>query len=80
MPGLSLNSAVSGRVGLGNANYTPVTPASAAPPTATIGTQAFGINGSGGDTGNDNLAWIGSVSVGAIAALALLYLWYSLPR
>ena len=80
MAGLDLRTGFSGRVGIGNNNYSPLTPASATAPTNSIASQAFGINGSGGDSGNDNVAWIGSVAVGAIAAVALIYLWWSLPR
>lgn len=65
--------------GSGSGNYTPTTPASAQAPTANIANQAFGIDGSGSDF-SDNVAWIGSISVGVIAVVALAYLWWSLPR
>lgn len=66
----------------GVSNYTPLTPASAAPPSSnagSIGQMAYGISGTGAaDT--RPVAGIGSVCVGTIALLALVYLWWSLPR
>ncbi len=80
MAGMNLRTGFSGRIGVGTGNYSPQTPATAMSPTAPINQQAYGISGSGTDTSNDNIAWMGSVAVGAIAALALIYLWWSLPR
>jgi hypothetical protein len=77
---MNLRTGFSGRIGVGTGNYTPTTPAAAMSPTAPIAQQAYGISGSGTDAGNDNIAWMGSVAVGAVAALALIYLWWSLPR
>jgi hypothetical protein len=80
MAGLSLRTGISVNGAAGTGNYTPMTPASALSPTANIAQQAYGISGSGADNYNDNIAWIGSVSFGVVAALALVYLWWSLPR
>lgn len=77
MSGLSL------RTGLNvGGSYTPMTPASASPPSAgggTIGQKAYGISGAG-DSGNPAIAGYGSVSVGVVALIALVYFWWSLPR
>jgi hypothetical protein len=81
MSGLNLYAGgmAGARAGGGTGNYSPLTPASAAPPSSSIGNQAFGIDGSGSDFSN-NIAWIGSITVGVIAVVALAYLWWSLPR
>lgn len=80
MAGLSLRTGVSANGSLGTGNYAPLTPASASPSTAPIANQAYGISGSGADTYNDNVAWVGSVAFGVVALAALVYLWWSLPR
>ena len=81
MAGLNLRTGFSANVSApGSGNYSPLTPASALPSTANIANQAYGISGSGADTYNDNIAWVGSVAFGAVAIIALAYLWYSLPR
>ena len=76
MSGLSL------RTGLNvGGSYTPMTPASAMPPSSgggTIGQKAYGISGAGDSS--SSIAGTGSVSVGIIAVIALLYFWWSLPR
>lgn len=62
--------------------YAPVTPASARPSTANpkIADIAYGVSGTGA-TGDDGaIAGYGSVTVGALALAALVYLWWSLPR
>lgn len=77
MAGLSLRTGVSA-----GANYTPMTPAAASIPSSSngaIGQQAFGITGSGVDT-QRNIAGYGSVAVGAAALIAMVYIWWSLPR
>ena len=80
MAGLSLRTGLSAQASAGSGSYTPLTPASATPPTANIAQQAYGISGSGADTYNDNIAWVGSVGFGVVALAALVYLWWSLPR
>jgi hypothetical protein len=80
MAGLSLRTGISTNSSAGSGNYAPLTPASALPSTARIADQAYGISGSGANTYNDNVAWVGSVSFGVVAMIALVYLWYSLPR
>lgn len=77
MSGLSLRTGISA-----GGSYTPMTPASATPPSvsgATIGQRAYGISGTGN---NDQraVAGVGSVSVGVLALAALIYFWWSLPR
>lgn len=77
MAGLSLSTGVRGTVG---GNYSPMTPAAAQSPTSgTIGQKAYGIRGTGVDTGS-NVAGYGSTAVGVLALAALVYLWWSLPR
>lgn len=76
---LAAGGGITGRVGGGTQNYTPLTPASAQAPSSPIANQAYGISGTGADI-SDNIAWIGSISVGIIAVVALAYLWWSLPR
>lgn len=77
MAGLNLSTGVSAR---GSGSYTPMTPAAAQSPTAGgISQKAYGINGTGADTGG-SVAGYGSVGVGALALAALIYLWWSLPR
>jgi len=77
--GLSLRTGFSAGGNVGT--YTPMTPASATPSTAsqTIAQRAYGISGSGTSPG-DGVAAIGSVGVGVIALAALVYLYLSLPR
>lgn len=83
MSGLTLRTGVSAGISSGSGSYTPLTPASASPPTATSGTiaqAAYGISGGGGSDIGPRTAAVGSVAIG-IASLALLvYLWWSLPR
>lgn len=77
MSGLSLRTGIS--VG---GSYTPMTPASALPSTATpstIAQKAYGVNGDGSSDQRKTAAY-GSVSIGVIAVAALVYLWWSLPR
>jgi hypothetical protein len=75
MAGLSLRSGLN--VG---GSYTPMTPASATPPSSSsISQLAYGINGTGDDT-QRTVAGYGSVSVGIIALAGLIYLWWTLPR
>lgn len=77
MAGLNLSTGVSAK---GSGSYTPMTPAAAQSPTAGgIAQKAYGINGTGVDSGG-NVAGYGSVTVGALALAALVYLWWSLPR
>jgi hypothetical protein len=76
MSGLSLRTGISA-----SGSYTPMTPASSLPPSvsgATIGQKAYGISGTGSD--QRAIAGVGSVSVGALALVALIYFWWSLPR
>jgi hypothetical protein len=77
MSGLSLRTGLS--VG---GSYTPLTPASGMPPSAssTIAQQAYGISGSGGTDVGPRTAALGTVSVGLISIGVLVYLWWSLPR
>lgn len=80
MAGLSLRTGV--QVG---ASYAPMTPASGSSPAGrgmvsqTLTERAYGISGTGGPTAS-NVAAAGSVGLGVFATLALLYLWWSLPR
>ena len=69
-----------GRASGGPGNYSPMTPGTAVPSTSPIANQAYGVNASGADDISQNVAWMGSIAVGVIAALALAYLWWSLPR
>lgn len=80
MAGMSLRTGMSGGATLGT--YTPMTPASANPPSgsgSTIGQQAYGVQGTGRQA-NYPMASVGSVGVGIAAIAALVYLWWSLPR
>lgn len=81
MAGLSLRSGV--QVG---GSYTPMSPAAAGNPSGhgmgsskTIAERAYGISGTGGPS-TSNVAAAGSVGLGIFATVALLYLWWSLPR
>jgi len=77
MAGLKLSSGFN--VG---GNYTPLSPASASPASSnpgSIGQMAYGISGTG-ETTQTSIAGYGSLTVGSIALLALVYLWWSLPR
>jgi len=77
MAGLKLSSGFN--VG---GNYTPLTPATASPPSSnpgSIGQMAYGISGTG-ETTQSSVAAYGSICVGAVALAALVYLWWSLPR
>lgn len=79
MAGLLLNAGV--RAG-SNANYSPLTPASASPASSNSGSiaqQAYGITGSGVDN-ERKTAGYGSVGVGIAAIAIMVYLWWSLPR
>ena len=79
MAGLLLNAGV--RAG-SNANYSPLTPASASAPSSNAGSiaqQAYGITGSGADS-ERKIAGYGSVGVGIAAIAIMVYLWWSLPR
>jgi len=73
--GLSLRTGVSG-------SYTPMTPASAQPSTSgTIAQKAYGITGTGTpNDGGSPIAGYGSMGVGVLALVGLIYLWWSLPR
>lgn len=77
---LGAGASIRGGGGIGSGSYTPLTPASALPPTNNIAQQAYGINGSGGATWNPNISSWGSVGVGLISMGLLVYLWWSLPR
>jgi hypothetical protein len=73
--GLSLRTGISG-----SANYSPMTPGAAQSPTSgSIAQRAYGISGTGVDTGTA-IAGYGGVGVGMLAIAALVYLWWSLPR
>ena len=77
MPGLKLSSGFN--VG---GNYTPLLPATANPPSSnpgSIGQMAYGITGTG-ETSQSPIAGYGAVAVGTFALIALVYLWWSLPR
>jgi|GraSoi2013_100cm_1033763.scaffolds.fasta_scaffold01979_7 hypothetical protein len=78
MSGMSLQTGINGR---GSASYTPMTPGAANPSTAgsTIAQKAYGISGTGAGAGPTTAAF-GSVSIGALALAALVFLWWSLPR
>jgi len=79
MPGLNLTgrATVGGSAGVAAA-LPPSYAASAA--GATISARAYGIGSdTAGDAGAKLPAW-GGISVGAIATVVLVYLWYSLPR
>lgn len=78
MSGLSLRTGFS--VGGSSGSYTPMTPASATTPTSqTIAQRAYGISGTGASPG-DSVPAIGSVGVGILALVGLVYLYWSLPR
>jgi len=78
MSGLSLRTGISA-----GGSYTPMTPASASPSTANAGSiaqAAYGIAGTGGQPVGPATAGLGSVAVGVVAVVALIYLWWTLPR
>lgn len=77
---LGAGASIRGGAGLGNGSYTPLTPASAMPSTASIAQQAYGISGSGDASWNPNISSWGSVGVGVLSIGILVYLWWSLPR
>ena len=48
---------------------------------ATISDRAYGINsGLGSADGGPNTAGFGTISIGVLGAVVLVFLWYSLPR
>jgi len=67
----------------GGSGYTPMTPAGAGSPTSMVGAppsisqQAFGITDGAAPK---SVAGTGSVAVGFVALVAMVYLWWSLPR
>lgn len=77
MPGLSLSTGLHAGAG---GSYTPMTPASSLPSTATISQKAYGISGTGLPTSGGTVPGYGSVGIGALALAGLIYLWWSLPR
>lgn len=83
MPGMSLSTGlkIGGSYG-GGGSYTPLTPASATSPSArpSIAQQAYGISGSGTGNTGPRTAVMGSVGMGVAASIALVFLWWSLPR
>lgn len=77
MPGLSL------RTGFGvGANYSPLSVRGAQTPSApqTIAQSAYGISGDGATPSQVGLPAYGSISVGVVCTMLLVYLWWSLPR
>lgn len=77
MAGMNLRTGISA-----GANYSPMTPASAVPPSSrnTIAQAAYGVSGSGADIGGPRTAGFGSASIGVFAIGALIFIWWSLPR
>lgn len=78
MPGMQLSMGAYSRGGIG---YGPgAMPMAANQPTGTtVAQQAFGIR-SGYSNCGPRTAGLGSAGIGVAAALALVWLWWSLPR
>jgi hypothetical protein len=76
MAGMSLRTGISA-----GGSYSPMTPASATPPSSrsTIAQAAYGISGSGLGSG-PRTAGFGSTAVGMVAIASLVFIWWSLPR
>jgi hypothetical protein len=81
MPGLSLRTGIN--AGVTGGSYTPMTPAAASSPTSNAGSiaqAAYGISGSGGAANGTAVPAYGSIGVGVVCLVGLVYLWWSLPR
>jgi hypothetical protein len=76
MPGLSLRGSAAAHAGLGGLYPVPATATPSAPSTAAV--AAYGPL-SGVEYGPRTAA-IGAGTAGVVAALLLLYIWWSLPR
>ena len=79
MPGLFLNSGLTGYAGPSYGGAATPAAANASPqgPT-TVGQKAFGITtGSGGGM---SAGHVGLISAGTFSLVALLFIYYSLPR
>lgn len=76
MAGMSLRTGISA-----GGSYSPMTPASAVPPTSrnTIAQAAYGVSGTGLGTG-PRTAGFGSAAIGMASIAALVFIWWSLPR
>lgn len=81
MAGLNLQTGISGYAGpsYGGAATPAAAGASAQGPT-TIGTKAFGISTPGDGSGGMSAAHIGLISAGTFSLVALLFIYWSLPR
>lgn len=52
----------------------------AEPAGATISSRAYGIAAQSGATGGSSTAGLGSAAVSTLATVALVWLWWTLPR
>ena len=79
MAGLSLNMGAFGSAGGGYAPAATPAAATASPqgPT-TIGQKAYGVVTGG--SGGSQTGPVALLSTGALSLIALIYIWYSLPR
>jgi len=75
--GLSLRTGISA----GGSYQSPMTVAGANTPSAnSISQQAYGVSGTGVSNTDGDIPGYGSVGVGVLALVGLIYLWWSLPR
>jgi hypothetical protein len=81
MAGLSLQTGFGGYAGpsYGGAAVPAASGASAQGPTS-IGTKAFGITTPGDGSGGLSAAHVGLISAGTFSLVALLFIYWSLPR
>lgn len=79
MAGLMLRTGATAGFSTSGGNYSPMTPASALSPTASIAQQAYGIDGSGSDSTQRKVAAYGSVGAGVVALAILAWIYWTLP-
>jgi hypothetical protein len=76
MAGMSLRASVGARAGGSGLYPVPATPSASAPSTAAV--AAYGPMG--GPQGGARTAALGAGCSGVIAAILMVYIWWSLPR
>jgi hypothetical protein len=76
MTGLNLRASLGARAGGSGLYPVPSTPSASAPSTAAV--AAYGPLG--GPAAGPRTAALGAGASGVIAALLMLYIWWSLPR